>query len=135
MAEGQRSLAMRALRVTNAVMDKMEHQLEHGVESVLKDGTVVVQPIAPMALSSMLRELRPVVQEPVRVKEINEGISPPITLNTNNPEVVRAVVKALAEHRAQKIQAAKQLTMEVEVTSSVTIDTPPALEPHSGESN
>ena len=120
VSEGQRGLALRALNLTHTIMEKMEEQIEHGVETTLKDGTKVTQPVPPMALSAMLRELRPVVQEPVRVKEASDGIGPPIQLNTNNPAVVAAVVKALAEHRDAKRRASNAL-VEGEVVSVVDV--------------
>ena len=97
VGEGQRGLAVRALALTHTIMAKMEEQIRDGVDTTLKDGTVVTQPVQPMALSAMLRELRPVVQEPVRVKEASDGIGLPLQLNTSNPAVVAAVIKALAE--------------------------------------
>jgi hypothetical protein len=106
----------------------MEEQLRNGVDTMLKDGTIVTQPVQPMALSAMLRELKPIVQEPVRVKEAADGISPPISLNTNNPAVVTAVVNALRDYRESKIRAAKAL-IEGEVISSTESATP-TLEPH-----
>lgn len=114
VSESQRALAIRALTLSGTIMTKMEDQLQNGVNVMLKDGTVVTQPVQPMALATMLRELRPIVQEPVRVKEADLGLSAPLQLNTNNPAVVLAVVRALAEHREAKKRAAN-LLLEGEV--------------------
>jgi len=111
-------------------MAKMEEQIRDGVETMLKDGTRVVQPVQPMALSAMLRELRPVVQEPVRVKEASDGIGPPLQLNTNNPAVVAAVIKALTEHREAKKRAMNAI-VEGEVVSEVVV--PRLAERNNGE--
>lgn len=139
VSEGQRGLAVRALALTHTIMDKMEDQIRNGVETVLKDGTPITQPVAPMALATMLRELRPVVQEPVRVKEVSDGIGQPLQLATNNPAVVAAVVKALAEHREAKKRAANAL-LEGEVVSEVPASASlsptrevPRLEANNGE--
>ena len=118
VGEGQRGLAIRALTLTHSIMAKMEEQIRDGVDTTLKDGTVVTQPVQPMALSAMLRELRPVVQEPVRVKEASDGIGPPLQLNTNNPAVVAAVIKARAEHRDAKKRASNMI-LEGEVVSDL----------------
>lgn len=118
VSEGQRGLAVRALTLTHTILAKMEDQVQNGVEVVLKDGTTKIQEVPPMALATMLRELRPVVQEPVRVKEAADGIGAPLQLDTRNPAVVAAVIKALTEHREAKKRAANAL-LEGEVVSEV----------------
>lgn len=118
IAESQRTLALRALDLSTNIVAKMEDQLQNGVAVTLRDGSVVTQPVQPMALATMLRELRPIVQEPVRVKEADEGITPPLQLNTRDPAVALAVVKALAEYRETKRLAAHSV-IETEVISEV----------------
>ena len=105
----QRRLATKALSVTHQVIDRIEEAIQNGVDVALKDGTIVKQAVQPMALASLLRELRPVVHEPVRAAEAKDlSDRPLISLNLGDPAVVRDAVAVLSGRRSRQISAAQQ---------------------------
>lgn len=106
IAGKQRSLAVRAIATSEKILDHIEDALNNGVQVVFKDGTSAMQSVQPMALSAMLRELRPIVQEPIRAAEAKDLSSRPlISLNLNDPEISRQAVEALRSRRERKLLA------------------------------
>jgi hypothetical protein len=95
------------------VIDRIERQLTTGVEVILKDGSSVRQEVPSMALASILRELRPIVQEPVRAAEAKDASSvrPLININLGNPDEIRDAVHALRDRRERRALAAAPVTV------------------------
>ena len=111
IAAEQRRLAVRGVAVTRKVIDKIEDAVENGSEVVLKDGSTVLAPVSPTALAALLRELRPIVQEPVRALEVSELSERPILqLDLSNPELVRAAIGALRDRRERRAHAASPMS-------------------------
>jgi len=103
VARKQKALAARAITTSEKILDHIDHALENGVEMIFKDGSSAVQSVQPMALSAMLRELRPIVQEPIRAAEAKDQNNRPlISLNLNDPEVSRQAVEALRARRERR---------------------------------
>ena len=108
----QRSLAIRAVSLSNLTMDKIQEALEVGVEVTLKDGTVTTQAVQPMALASIMRELRPIVHEPVRADEAKTSIDRPLLqINMGNADEIRDAVTALRLRRERQLAATQPATV------------------------
>lgn len=128
IADEQKTLAVRAVEITHKLLDKFEDAIDNGVAVFFKDGSSAMQPLQPMAMASMLRELRPVVQEPVRASEQRESYDRPLpALPLNNLEVVRAVVSALRGMRERKLLAS-QSTIETSAETNVSQTTSQAVQ-------
>lgn len=110
IARQQRSLALRAGALTSLTMDKIQDALENGVQVTLKDGSISQQEVQPMALASILRELRPTLHEPVRAHEAKTTIDRPlIQINLQNPDEVRDAVVALRSRRERQLDAQRPM--------------------------
>lgn len=120
IADEQKTLAVRAVEITHKLLDKFEDAIDNGVAVFFKDGSSAMQPLQPMAMASMLRELRPVVQEPVRASEQRESFDRPLpAIPVNDPAVVRAVVHALRGMRDRKLLAS-QTTIETSAETNIS---------------
>lgn len=121
--DNQQTLAIKSLEVTVAGVELMGEIIRdkgywkeqesvdaHGNKTVVRELT----PLPPMALAAIVRELRPVVQEPIRARE-EAQTKPPVTIQTDNPAVIREVVKILRENREKaRLAEAAPIVLEGE---------------------
>lgn len=127
ISKRQRLLAVRAIALTGLTMDKIQDALENGTQITLKDGTVSQQDIQPMALATIMRELRPIAHEPVRAQEASKIIDRPLVqINLSNTDEVRDAVTALRARRDRQLEAKQP--MQLSPARSLTTATETALE-------
>lgn len=108
----QASLAMRAMKASEKAVATAEKMLDKGVEVVTKDGDVLTAQIPPMALAALVRELRPIVQEPIRAEEAAaDRARPPVAIDVKDPAVIAKVISILQENRAKKLASQQTLTL------------------------
>ena len=106
----QDELALKAARVAVLALDKMEEVITKGTDV----GQGMRQACPPSALASIYREVRDTMVAPIKQDNEDRGTGVPVTINTNNPEVIRTVIAALREHREeQRLQAARTVEGEV----------------------
>lgn len=106
----QQALAVRALGLTRKALDKIEHAMDHGVEVILKDGSSAMQQVQARELAALVRELRPIVHEPVRAAETKDESNRPLLDGRIfvDPNLVRAALAALRTRRERQLMAAER---------------------------
>jgi hypothetical protein len=106
----QDDLAVRAARVAHLALTRMEEVITKGTDA----GQGIRVPCPPAALATIYREVRDTMTAPIKQEQDDRGMGTPISINTNNPAVIKAVIDALREHREeQRLQAARTVEGEV----------------------
>jgi hypothetical protein len=106
----QAGLSVQAAGLSDMVMLKLGQIVQDGGVKIITSATDGGQiekfvPLKAEVLAGILRELRPIVHEPVRAQE--DQPKAPVTINTNNPEVIREVVRILRENRERQLAQAR----------------------------
>ena len=84
--------------------------MDHGVEVILKDGSSAMQQVQARELAALVRELRPIVHEPVRAAETKDESNRPLLDGRIfvDPNLVRAALAALRTRRERQLMAAER---------------------------
>ena len=94
----QEDLAFKATVIADMALDKMRRFLEVGTDL----GTGVTVPCSPAAVVSIYKEARETIATPIKTAQDDRTPSTPVSINTNNPDVIRAVIAELRRYRDER---------------------------------
>jgi hypothetical protein len=79
-------------------LDKMQGFIEKGVNL----GEGVFADVSPSVVVAIYKEARETIATPIKTAQDDRAPRTPVSINTNNPEVIKAIIAALHDHREEQ---------------------------------